>query len=84
VLQWIEGWNRDVLALQISGADSLLRNVDLVENLQKAASSLSKEHVLGVLSELSSVGEALQKNYNRRMVLENFFLNVSAPGRLPA
>jgi DNA polymerase III subunit delta' len=76
VLQWIEGWNRDVLALQVTDTNSLIRNVDLVESLRKQAFSGRAEQTLAVLSELSRVVDALQKNYNRRMVLENFFVRL--------
>jgi len=76
VLQWLEGWNRDVLALQVTGNQHMIRNFDLLENLQKQAFSGSREETLRRLSELGSVLEALQKTYNRRMILENLFVKL--------
>lgn len=76
VLQWLEGWNRDVLALQFTGNQNMIRNVDLMENLQRQASSGSREETLRRLSELGAVLEALQKTYNRRMILENLFVRL--------
>lgn len=76
VLQWIEGWNRDLLALQVTDTNGLIRNVDLMESLRKQAGSGRAEQTLVVLSELRRVVDALQKNYNRRMVLENFFVRL--------
>ena len=75
-LQWLEGWNRDVLALQVTGNQSVIRNVDLLENLQRQALSGEREETLRRLSELASVLEALQKTYNRRMILENLFVTL--------
>ena len=76
VLQWIEAWNRDLLALQVTEANGLIRNFDLMESPRKHAGSGRAEQTLAVLSELRRVVDALQKNYNRRMVLENFFISL--------
>jgi hypothetical protein len=54
-----------------------------MEDLHMQATSSSTKQNLAALSELAGVLQALQKNYNRRMVLENFFVGLSAHDASP-
>lgn len=75
-LQWIEGWYRDILIVQISGSTAELRNLDMAERIQEQAGRSSVEHSLGVLAQAGRVARRIQRNYNRRMALENFLLQI--------
>jgi DNA polymerase-3 subunit delta' len=78
VLQWLEGWHRDVLALQVTGDRSMVRNVDLMETLAHHASANRQELTLRCLFELAAALDALQRTYNRRMILENLLVRLVA------
>ncbi|HWP58746.1 MAG TPA: DNA polymerase III subunit delta' [Candidatus Acidoferrales bacterium] len=76
VLRWLEGWSRDLLAFRVTARPDMIRNVDLLDMLQRQAASASAEQLLEMLAELAFVREALKKTYNRRMILENFFVKL--------
>ena len=77
-LQWIRGWYRDILIQQTTGSAGEMKNSDLVHKIRDAASKHSLNHTLSVLSQMGGVAGKLQRNYNRRLVLEDFFIRVVA------
>ncbi len=77
VVQWIEGWYRDILIHQMTGSEYEIRNIDMVESIREAASVHPLDHILSVLSLVGRVKRELQRNYNRRMILEDFLMNVA-------
>jgi DNA polymerase-3 subunit delta' len=77
-LQWVREWYRDILIQQTTGSAGEMRNSDLVHKIRDAASKQSLNHTLSVLSQMSDVAGKLQRNYNRRLVLEDFFIRVVA------
>jgi len=83
-LQWVREWYRDILIQQTTGSAGEMKNSDLVHKIRDAASKQSLNHTLSVLSQMSDVAGKLQRNYNRRLVLEDFFIRVVAgdPPRL--
>jgi hypothetical protein len=54
----------------------MVRNVDLMENLQHQASANGRDQTLRCLLELASALDALQRTYNRRMILDNLFVKL--------
>ena len=77
-LQWVREWYRDILIQQTTGSASEMKNSDLVHKIRDAASKQSLNHTLSVLSQMGGVAGKLQRNYNRRLVLEDFFIRVVA------
>jgi len=75
-LQWIREWYRDILIQQTTGSAGEMKNSDLVHKIRDAASKHSLNHTLSVLSQMGGVAGKLQRNYNRRLVLEDFFIRV--------
>jgi len=75
-LQWIREWYRDILIQQTTGSADEMKNSDLVEKIREAASRRPLNHTLTVLSQMGWVTGKLQRNYNRRLVLEDFFIKV--------
>jgi len=88
VVQWVEGWYRDILIHQMTGPEGEIRNTDMGEKIREAASTLPFKHTLSVLSWIGRVKGELQRNYNRRLILENFLIklvdrNPCGPGSVP-
>ena len=83
-LHWVREWYRDILIQQTTGSAGEMKNSDLVDKIRDAASKQSLNHTLSVLSQMGGVAGKLQRNYNRRLVLEDFFIRVVAgdPPRL--
>lgn len=77
-LQWIREWYRDILIQQTTGSAGEIKNSDLVHKIRDAAAKHSLNHTLSVLSQMGGVAGKLQRNYNRRLVLEDFFIRVVA------
>jgi DNA polymerase-3 subunit delta' len=88
VVQWVEGWYRDILIHQMTGPEGEIRNTDMGEKIHEAASTHPFNHTLSVLSWIGRVKGELQRNYNRRLILENFLIklvdrNPCGPGAVP-
>ena len=71
-LDWVKGWLRDVMVLQVTGSATTVYNRDLLEPLQRAAAAGRVQRSTAALPELDNVTRAIHRNYNRRMVLEGF------------
>ena len=75
-LDWVRGWLRDIMVLQVTGSDATVRNRDLLEPLREAAAARRVEQSTDALVEIDNVTRAIHRNYNRRMVLEGFIPRV--------
>ena len=71
-LDWVKGWLRDVMVLQVTGSTATVYNRDLLEQLQQAAACSRVQQSTSALAEIDNVTRAIHRNYNRRMVLEGF------------
>ena len=71
-LDWVKGWLRDVMVLQVTGSATTVYNRDLIEALQRAAAAGRVQRSTAALAEIDNVTRAIHRNYNRRMVLEGF------------
>ena len=58
----------------MTGSTAGIRNTDMIEKIHEAASSHHSDHTLSVLSRIGRVTRELQRNYNRRLVLEEFLI----------
>ena len=71
-LDWVRGWLRDVMVLQVTGSTSGVYNRDVLEQLQHAAADSRVQQWTAALAEIDNVARSIHRNYNRRMVLEGF------------
>ncbi len=69
-LDWVRGWLRDIMVLQVTGSATTVCNRDLLEQIRGAAAARSLEQTTAALSEIDNVTSAIHRNRNRRMVLE--------------
>jgi DNA polymerase III gamma/tau subunit len=75
-LQWAETWYRDLLIHAITKNSEDLVNLDLLSQIEDDAARTDIEHLLLLLAQTSAAGAQIQRNFNRRMVLEQLFFNV--------
>ena len=71
-LDWVKGWLRDIMVLQVTGSTSGVYNRDVLEDLRSAAAERRLQQSTAALAEIDGVTRAIHRNYNRRMVLEGF------------
>lgn len=67
-LRWAQSWYRDLLAHHL-GQEELV-NSDLLPELQLKAAQMSLKGILSCATEAGDAPEKIQRNLNRRMVLE--------------
>lgn len=75
-LDWVECWYRDVLIYTVTGSGREITNLDMLEEIKKAA-RLSLEGLLSLLSQAARTKARLRHNINRRMALESFLQSVA-------
>lgn len=73
-LEWVEGWYRDLLLCSVSGKSDGVLNRDLEEELKRQAARHSLERLLWLRSGTARTAARIQRNVNRRLALESFFL----------
>ena len=75
-LAWAQTWHRDLLVYGVAGDNSDLVNSDMSEQIaQKAAPAESEQHI-AALTASHRAAAAIQRNLNRRMVLETYLFVV--------
>ncbi|MGH7829874.1 MAG: DNA polymerase III subunit delta' [Candidatus Binatia bacterium] len=75
-LRCMEGWYRDILLYQIGGWTEQIRNVDMEKTLRERSRSYRVEHTLSVLARAGAGAREIQRNFNRRLVLENILMKI--------
>ena len=67
-LRWVQSWYRDLLAHRLGRED--LINLDLLPELQVAEADATLEGILFCTAQAGDAAAKIQRNLNRRMVLE--------------
>ena len=75
-LKWSESWYRDVLVHAITDNAGALVNLDLLEQIRQQSVSNGAETALNAISRVADAAAGIQRNLNRRMVLEKFLFGV--------
>ncbi len=79
-LNWAESWYRDLLIHGVTrNADDLV-NLDMLPQIEQHSTELGAKRVLGALTSITEAAAGIQRNLNRRMLLERFLFGV-AEGR---
>lgn len=76
-LRWAESWYRDLLVYGETGAQDDLVNIDMLAQLEQQSRRSGGARALPALAEIAAATAAIQRNLNRRMVLEKFFFVAS-------
>ena len=76
-LDWLVGWYRDLLIFRATKNVGEICNLDHIERLKVEASSSSAERILFLRSQALLTVARIKRNVNRRMALENLFINIA-------
>jgi DNA polymerase-3 subunit delta' len=75
-LKWAESWYRDLLIYGTTHRPNELVNLDMLPQIDQQATESSVDSVLSAFSQTTDVSAGIQRNLNRRMVLERFLFGV--------
>ncbi len=73
-LAWVETWYRDLLIYELTQETPELINVDMLPQIQQQSGTAKLDSVLLSLSQIAGAAARIQRNLNRRMVLETLFI----------
>jgi DNA polymerase-3 subunit delta' len=79
-LEWAESWYRDLLVYTVTQNQQDMVNVDMIPQIEQLAAAVELEHLLARIAEAKGAVVAMQRNLNRRMVLENLLLSAAETG----
>jgi DNA polymerase-3 subunit delta' len=79
-LEWAESWYRDLLVYTVTQNQQDVVNVDMLPQVEQLAATVELEHLLAQIAEAKRAVVAIQRNLNRRMVLENLLLYAGEAG----
>jgi len=75
-LEWATCWQRDRLVYAATQGSREIVNLDLITEIQQQTALGDLESILSLFSQTTGAVESIQRNLNRRMVLENVLLNI--------
>ena len=75
-LKWAETWYRDLLVHSVTQRLDELVNLDMLAQIEKQSGEKNADQLLTFISQISRTGARIQRNLNRRMVLERFLFGV--------
>jgi DNA polymerase III subunit delta' len=75
-LAWAQSWFRDLLVYGVNGDSRELVNVDMIEQISRQAVSTKSEQCIAALTASQRAAAAIQRNLNRRMVVEKYLFGV--------
>jgi len=76
-LEWAFCWHRDRLVYTVTRSPQEIVNLDLLSEIQGQSVPSHLENILSLLSETAGAVERIQRNLNRRMVLEQLLLHTA-------
>ena len=74
--KWAESWYRDLLVYEVTKGSDELVNLDMHAEIARQSAASNVEHLLRALGQTGSAAARIQRNLNRRMVLEKFLFGV--------
>jgi hypothetical protein len=75
-LGWAESWFRDLLVYQATGASDELVNIDMLAEIERQATGGKLDRLQASMEKAVSAAAAIQRNLNRRMILEDLLFSV--------
>jgi DNA polymerase-3 subunit delta' len=75
-LKWAETWYRDLLIYGATQRPDELVNLDMLPQIDRQATESSVDCILSALSQITGASASIQRNLNRRMVLEKLLFGV--------
>jgi len=75
-LKWAESWYRDLLIYRVTSDSDELVNLDMLAQIGHQAAEIGFERIDSALVKTVGAAAEIQRNLNRRMVLEKLFFDV--------
>jgi DNA polymerase-3 subunit delta' len=75
-LKWAESWYRDLLIYSVANDSDDLVNLDMRPQIEQQSLQQGTGAALRVIAQTASAAARIQRNLNRRMVLEKFLFGV--------
>ena len=75
-LAWAETWYRDLLIHAVTPNLRDIVNLDMASQMEEHSAYGDVEQLLALLAQITAAGAQIQRNFNRRMVLEKLFFTV--------
>lgn len=75
-LQWTGSWYRDVLVHAVAQNPHDIVNIDMMPQIQQYAAQANIDSLLSLLAKTAAAAGRIQRNVNRRMVIEELCLEV--------
>jgi DNA polymerase III subunit delta' len=76
-LSWAESWYRDLLIYAVTGETGELVNLDMLEQIERQAADGDIDRICSAIGETAGAAARIQRNLNRRMVLERLLFGVA-------
>jgi DNA polymerase III subunit delta' len=75
-LNWAESWYRDLVIAKLAQTTDECVNLDMQQELERQTAQIKIEPALGALERIATARTEIQRNLNRRMVLEKFLFGI--------
>jgi DNA polymerase-3 subunit delta' len=73
-LEWLQSWYRDLLVHGVTGGTQELINLDMAREIERRATIRPLEEIAELMGVAAGTAARIQRNLNRRMILENLLL----------
>jgi DNA polymerase-3 subunit delta' len=73
-LEWAGLWYRDLLSFRIAHTPNQVVNVDMLPQIEEQSAAMEEGDLFSLLSKTGEASQLIQRNLNRRMVLEDLLL----------
>ncbi len=74
-LEWVESWFRDLLVYSTTRNPQVVINIDMLTQIQQQSATTDCERLFSRIAEAKAAIGGIQRNLNRRMVIEDLLLN---------
>jgi DNA polymerase III gamma/tau subunit len=71
-LSWVQSWYRDLLVLRFLQDSAEIVNLDMLPELRRQQAEVALGRILSAAAQAGDAVRKIQRNLNRRMVLEQF------------
>ena len=75
-LQWIGTWYRDLVTHAVTKSAQEIVNIDMMPQIQQHSGQTQIATLLSLFAKTGEAAARIQRNINRRMVMESFFMAV--------
>jgi DNA polymerase III subunit delta' len=73
-LEWAGLWYRDLLSFRIAHTPNQVVNIDMLAQIEEQSVAMEEDDLFSLLSKTDEASQLIQRNLNRRMVLEDLLL----------